>query len=108
MSPRFRDIALSTNLNSAAVAIFYHDADVRNAGMVYHLESTNSTSYARANELIRQGFIDAGDFQTRKMIVTTYYRVGHFSRGTELVSGRSFNNCSGIGSTFGVVTSRYN
>ncbi len=97
LNVHYRDIALSTSLNSAAVAVFYHDADLRGTGMVYHLESTNHTSYARANELIRLGFMDAGDFQTRKMIVTTYYKVGHFYRGTELVSGRGLSDCSRIG-----------
>ena len=47
--------------------------------MMYHQSTDNATSFNRANQLVRDGFADAADFQARKVFVTTYKEVGYFN-----------------------------
>ena len=82
---RFRDKTLSATQSSGAIAIFYHDTDLLGNGMMYHESTTNQTTFQQANQLVRQGFVDALDFEAQTIIVTTYLEVGYFQQQFDLV-----------------------
>ena len=71
------------------IAPYWADVDTRGTGSVYYRETQNSSLLQRARNDVRSTFVELSSFTPTSLFVATWFRVGYFSGGTDLVCGCS-------------------